>query len=169
MQFVADTDNAGGLGSGAVVALAGATAKTVLNLIASTTITAQLIELAVSFDGTTPTNTPVLVQLLKSTQAGAGTGTAVTMIQSRNLGNTSGGGAAAALTATAAYSAEPTVFSPLKSWLVSPTSGLLVQFPLGREPEVPLTAANAFGLAIRCNAPQAVNVRAYMEFVQGSS
>jgi hypothetical protein len=68
-------------------------------------------------------------------------------------------------TAAQNYSAEPTVLSAWKRWLVPVFNGLLViQFPLGREPEQIVTAD---GLGLRVTAPAVVNVSGYIEFEEG--
>jgi hypothetical protein len=140
-------------------ALTAATAKTIINIIPSTGRTATIVEFGVSFDGVTASAVPVLVELCSSTQATSGTSTAGTLTQLR--GRTTTVGATAGIN----YSAEPTVLTAIKQWLVTPYGGnLVIQFPLGREPEADATTNK--GIAIRVTAPAAVNVRAYAEFEQ---
>jgi hypothetical protein len=162
MQYSADS------GSGAI-ALVAATAKTCLMIIAPSTMSGQLIEVSVTFDGVTAGNTPVLVELVKSSNATNSTpgtnNTTVTPVQSRGDGNTNGAGLAPLFTAFAASTSEPTVLTVLKRWLVPPTSGLLYQAPLGRETAI----IPSMGLGVRLTAPQVVNVRCGFEFVQGPS
>lgn len=162
MQYAADS------GSGAV-ALAAGTAKTCLMLIAPSTISGQLIEASVTFDGVTATNVPVLIELVKSSNATNSTpgtnNTSVTPVQTRGDGNTSGTGLAALFTAFAASTSEPTVLTVAKRWLVPPTSGIVYQLPLGRETAV----IPSSGLGLRLTAPAAVNARCNLEFVQGPS
>ncbi len=133
----------------------------------------QLVELGVFFDGVTATAVPALIELVKSTNAtnsSPGTNnTTVTPVQARGDGNTAGAGVAPAFTAFSASTSEPTVLVVLKRWLVPPTSGLLVQAPLGREPAIIPIASTFMGLGLRVTAPATVNVRAYMEFIQGPS
>jgi len=142
------------------LALTAATAKTVLNLINAANSLVRIVELSVSFDGATATAVPAAVELCYSTQAGAGTpGTTPTVNQIR--------GATRTVQATVAqnYSAEPTALTVWKRWLVPVFNGLLVvQFPLGREPEETVTAD---ALAIRVTAPATVNCSAYIEFEEG--
>ena len=140
------------------IALSAATAKTILNVINAANGLIRITEMAVSFDGTSSTAEPVTVELCSSTQATAGTSTSHTIVQTRGPTRT--------VQATAArnYTAEPTTLTVIKRWLVHPQTGLFVQFPLGREPEQVTTAD---GLCIRCTAPAAVNVQAYMEFEEG--
>lgn len=141
------------------IALSAATAKTILNVINAANSLIRITELSVSFDGVTATAEPVTVELCSSTQAGAGTSTAHTIVQVRGPTRT--------VQATGArnYTAEPTTLTVLKRWLVPAFNGLLlVQFPLGREPEQVTTAD---GLCIRCTAPATVNVQGYIEFEEG--
>ena len=162
MQYSADS------GSSAV-ALSAATAKTCLMVIAPSTISGQLVELSVTFDGVTASNTPVLVELVKSSNATNSTpgtnNTSVTPVQSRGDGNTNGAGLAPLFTAFAASTSEPTVLTVLKRWLVPPTSGFVYQAPLGREAAI----VPSSGMGVRLTAPQTVNARVGLEFVQGPS
>lgn len=140
------------------VALTAATAKTILMVINAANSLIRLCEMGVSFDGTSASAEPVTVELVSSTQATAGTNTSHTIAQCR--------GSTRTVQATAArnYTAEPTVLTVLKRWLVHPTAGMVLQFPLGREPEQTVTAD---GLGIRCTAPANVNAQAYLEFEEG--
>lgn len=142
------------------IALTAATARTIMNQISGANIVSRMVEFGVSFDGTSGTAEPVTVELCRSTQAGAGTFTSHTILQV-------GGGPARTVQSTAgrAYTVEPTVLTVLKRWLVHPQTGIVVQFPLGREPEKIGTALSA--LAIRCTAPANVNVQGYIEFEEG--
>lgn len=140
------------------IALTAATAKTILSVISAANALNRITELGVSFDGTSVTAEPVTVELCYSTQATAGTTTSHTIAQSRGPTRT--------VQATAArnYTAEPTVLTVLKRWLVHPQTGLVVQSPLGRETEQVVTAD---ALCIRCTAPANVNAQGYMEFEEG--
>ncbi|MFC6080909.1 hypothetical protein [Sphaerisporangium aureirubrum] len=139
------------------IALSAATAKTILNAIAASGGLLKIVELSVSCDGTSSTGEPVTVELCASTQAGAGTSTSHTPLQ------VSGSPRTANASGARNYSAEPTVLSVRKRWLVHPQGGLLVlQFPLGREPQLKATG----GWALRCTAPAAVNVQGYLEFAE---
>lgn len=140
------------------VALSAATAKTILNVINAANGLIRIVELGVSFDGVSSTAEPVTVELCSSTQATAGTSTSHTIVQTRGPTRT--------VQATAArnYTAEPTTLTVIRRWLVHPQSGIVIQFPLGREPEQVTTAD---GLCIRCTAPATVNAQAYIEFEEG--
>ena len=141
------------------VALVAATPKTVVNWINAANSLSRVVELGVSFDGTSSAAEPVTVELCSSTQAGAGTSTSHTIAQTGGPTRTPEG------SAERNYSVEPTVLVVLKRWLVRADGGLLVlPFPLGREPEQVITAD---GLCIRCDAPAAVNCQAYLEIEEG--
>jgi len=143
------------------IALTAATAKTILNIINGTNTIARLTEFSVSFDGVTPTAVPVLVEICYCTQAGAGTPTGGTFTPTQIRGATR----APQALGSRNYSAEPTAITTWKPYLVPAFNGLLVvQFPLGREPENIVTAD---GLLLRVTAPAVVNCRAYLEFEEG--
>lgn len=140
------------------IALTAATAKTILSVINASNSLIRICELSVSFDGTSGTAEPVTVELCSSTQATAGTSTSHTIAQVRGPTRT--------VQATGArnYTAEPTVLTVRKRWLVHPQTGIVVQFPLGREPE---QVASANALCLRCTAPAGVNCQGYIEFEEG--
>jgi hypothetical protein len=139
-------------------ALVGAAAKTLINWISGATVSPIPVEFSISFDGVTASAVPVLVELGYSTQGAAGTpGTSPTPTLIRGRGT-------AVSTAAESYSAEPTTLTPFKHWLVTPNGGLLViQFPLGREPQADLSGGTNKALFLRANAPANVNARAYVE------
>ena len=140
------------------IALTAATAKTIVNAINAANGLLRVVEIGVSFDGVAAAGEPVTVELCSSTQATAGTSTTHTIAQIRGPTRTVQG------TAERNYMAEPTVLTVLKRWLVHPQTGIVFQYPLGREPEQVTTAD---GLAIRCTAPATVNVQGYIEFEEG--
>lgn len=140
------------------VALSAATAKTILSVINASAGLIRICEMSVSFDGTSATAEPVTVELCSSTEAGAGTATSHTIVQCRGSTRT------VQATAKRNFTAEPTTLTVLKRWLVHPQAGIVLQYPLGREPEQ-VTTADA--LVIRCTAPATVNAQAYMEFEEG--
>jgi hypothetical protein len=140
------------------IALTAATAKTILNYIVASNSIGRIVEMSVSFDGTSGTAEPVTVELCSSTQAGAGTSTSHTMAQLRGPTRTVQG------TAARNYTAEPTALTVLKRWLVHPQTGFVMQYPLGREPEQVTTAD---GLCVRCTAPANVNCQGYLEIEEG--
>lgn len=135
-------------------------AKTALMVIAGANSGLVVVEFGISFDGVTASAVPALVELVSSTQAGAGTPTGTpTVTQVR--GRVTGGEPP---TASGRYSAEPTVLVRHKAWYVTPNNGILVmQFPLGREPETDDSGGSIKAYGIRVNVSANVNVMAYME------
>jgi len=142
------------------MALSAATAKTVVNIINAANALITLTEISVSFDGITSTAVPVVVDLCSSTQATAGTpGSSPTPSQIYGPLRT------VQATAGEDYSAEPTVLTVLKTWLIRADGGLFIlQSPLGRET---IQRTTADGLCLRLTAPATVNAHAYIEFEEG--
>lgn len=144
------------LANAAAVALAAATAKVILNVIAPAQFGIDLKKVRLGTDGVTATATPILVEVCRSTQATAGTSvTAVTVQQ------VYGPSIVAGFTGGSNYSADPTALTVVESWLVDPNkSTLLYDFPLGDTPDTLVSQ----GMCIRCTAPAVVNVRATLIF-----
>jgi hypothetical protein len=143
---------------GTVALAAAATAKTILNVIAASDKIITLTEFGIAFDGTTASEKPILVELCRSTQAGAGTKTDVTPVQVRGQAITSGA------TAAKGYTAEPTTLTAVREWLVDPNKGLFVMpFPQGREVETLLGDGLCLRMTIQTGGA-AVNARCYMEY-----
>jgi hypothetical protein len=141
------------------VALASAVAKTILAGKAPSDRSLTIVVWSIGFDGVVAAAAPVLVELMRGTQAGDGTSTSVTPRRKR-------GPAASAHGSTWGknFTAEPTVLTLIEDWQPDPYKGVLaLQEPLSREIE--LLPAETF--AIRCTAPDAVNARAFAEFEMG--
>ncbi len=135
-------------------ALAAATAETVLGIHSTTAIKPRIIEWGVFFDGTSATAEPVRVRLVRMT-ADDGTNSAATE-KPWDPDNPT-----ANCTVKHSYTAEGTKESQaLAEYEVPPTSGMVLQYPLGRE--IVLDNATTSGLAIECTAPATVNVDAYI-------
>lgn len=131
------------------IALAAATAKTVLEIATPSTGTCLLMEWWVEFDGVTAGNTPVKVELGRFSAAVT---TATTITPSK----LTFGGNSIASQCTVKHSASAEgggTASDVEIHRVSPTSGLYLQYPLGREW---LVGASSF-LRIRLTAAQVVN------------
>ena len=104
-----------------------ATPKTAVSIIPGANHPVIITEISVSGS----TTDAILVELMESTQAGAGTGTGHTVQQVR-------GYVAATLTAPVAtcsinFSAEPTALTLLKQWRFTGPGPFVIQSPLGRE------------------------------------
>jgi hypothetical protein len=131
------------------VALVAATAKTVLSYLAAAADTPCVVEIGISFDGTS--GTPAVVELGEVSTLG--TVTSFTPHQEY--------GPVKATAGTAGYnaSAEPTYQSVRRPWYVPVNNGLWsIQFPLAREPSV----VAGRGFALRVTAPAIVNCLPYM-------
>jgi len=136
------------------VALAAATVKTILQILAPTNQRVALRGFSVSFDGVSATAEPVQVELVKQTTAG--TMTAATPVpEGVGLGSE-----AIQTVAQKNASAEPTTTDVLRRYEVHPQSGREVRF--GIEDEIVLAGAARVG--IRCTAPAIVNVLGHMSF-----
>lgn len=92
-------------------------------------ITCKLVQWDVSFDGADATKTPIRVELVKTTGASSG-GAAGTFTQVQGKTRTV---QASCRTNDTSDGSSPTV---LAAWEVSPTSGMSMQYPLGREVEM---------------------------------
>lgn len=147
--------------TGGAVALSAATAKTVLGVRANAAFGLDLKKVRVSFDGTTASAVPVLVELCYCTWATNGTmgtnNTTLTSAVTQLYGRTIAHG----VTAGKAWTSEPTVLSVLDEWLLSPNGGLVIyDYPLGDTPD----CAVSEGFAVRVTAPAAVNARAALQW-----
>lgn len=144
----------------AAVALAAATAKSILGVKGNAAFGVDLIGLSVSFDGVTTSAVPVLVELCYATFATNSPGTNSTSV---TVDTAYGRQVASGFTAARNWTSEPTVLTPIKELLLSPdgnANGPLVwDIPRDRTPD----SAFAEGFVIRCTAPAIVNVRATLE------
>ena len=137
--------------TGAAVALAAATAKTILSVTAPAQFGVDLQSIRLSFDGVTASAVPVLVELCTTTAATAGTSSAATVNQIYGRTITAG------FTSAYNYTVEPTVLTAIDSWLLTPNGGtVLYNWPLGQTPD----SAVSQGFYLRLTAPAIVNARA---------
>lgn len=144
-----------------VVALAAATAKTILGVKSGATTANHGVDLGkfrVSFDGVSASAVPVLVELCAVTFATNAPGTASTPVTIDQVyGRAPGTGFQAAKN----WTTEPTVITPIDEFLLTPNGGFVMyDWPLGTSPDSPLGE----GFALRLTAPAIVNVRASMWF-----
>lgn len=153
--------------SAEVVNLGAATALVTLD-VASTAAARRMIlnELGVTFNGTSATAVPVTVRLVRTSGTTASATSPALTQAATPLDSSAPGSTFTAYTPSTAATGvwtggtAPTVGVTLRTWYVPPTSGLVLQFPLGQEPVAPATT-NA-GLAIQCVAPAAVAVNTYL-------
>jgi len=132
------------------IALGAGTAKTILQIIAPANQRLNFDGFAVSFDGVLGTAEPVNVEILRQTTAG--TMTSATVVR-RGAGSET-----IQTTAQKTASAEPTAGDVLRRYNIHPQTGAEFKFD-PKEIEIP----GGTRLAIRCTAPAAVNVTAFMD------
>lgn len=135
-------------------------AKTILMAIAPAGHGLVMVSFDISFAGVTSTDVPAVVEIVQSTQAGAGTsGVAPTITQVRGR-LTSG----SAPTGGSNYTGEPTVLTPVKKLYVPQYMGTYsYQLPLSREFECDSSGGTIKALGIRINVSANCNVLASME------
>lgn len=126
--------------------------ETVLQLRGATTVKAKVIEWGISFDSTSATAEPVRVRLLRQTTDGTGTGATEVAWDPDNP--------TANVTAFNTFSAEPTAGEVLAEYHCHPQSGIVIQYPLGREPVIDNATTSRLGIDVL--APAAVNCTAYL-------
>ena len=134
------------------VALAAATAKTVVRVTAATNHPVKILGWGIYFDGISASAQPVQVRARKSTTAG--TSTAVTI---RKINATAG---TIQTTSGKNFTAEGTDSDILDIVEVHPSSGYEVKYPVGQEPVI--TGGERFGLKV--TAPAVVNCEAKIIF-----
>jgi hypothetical protein len=119
---------------------------------------AIVTEASISFSGVSATDVPVLVQLVEVTAASAA-GTGVTPASMQD-------GQVTAATAAKKLPASEGTVTVLKTYMVPPSSGLVIQYPLGREPRIQGAGSSNKGFAIRANrgSGAAINADANIEF-----
>lgn len=133
----------------------GTSARTILQLVMATGTTGRLVDFAMTFDGTTSTATPVLVQLMRQTSAG--TSSSVTPVKLDPNDTATSATAGKTFTST-----DPTASDVLYEWRIPPTSGIVMQFPLGRE--VLIRGGGRLGLVV--TAAATVNATAQMTWAE---
>ena len=147
-------------GAAAPVAITTGTAiRTMMQLATNTTTPAiRFVEYWVEFDGSTAA-TPIKVELLRHTGGAQTTLTAYAAADIARFNDPNAPTSSIQLgTALSGFSNTTTEVTPtaavsLETHFVPPTSGIYVQFPLGREPEVQVSAFSR----IRVTAGAAVN------------
>lgn len=138
-----------------IVVTTGTAIKTMLQLASPSTRALRIIQWWVEFDGSVAA-TPIKVELVETT--GAATVTAAVAADISRFGDPNAPAPLVTLGATATgYTASgegtPGVSRIFAYHLVPPTGGIFVQYPLGREPELPISKF----LRIRVTAAAAVN------------
>lgn len=145
--------------SNAVAHTGSSASKTILQIATTSSVRAKIVEWGVTFNGTTATNVPCTVFLQRQTSAGTG-GVAI----SSNYGVNGMDEQMPSASTTALQgiwaTTEPTAGVILCAPYVPPTSGLVIQYPLGQEPWVKVSS----WLGIVVNAPNAVSVNGWIKF-----
>lgn len=137
----------------ATVALAAATAKSVIGVAAPAQFGVDLVKYRLGFDGATSTAVPVQIEICYATFATNGPGTNSTSITPQQV---YGRSITAGFTAAANWTAEPTVLTVIDAFSVAAFNGLVIyDAPFGSS----VDSAVSNGFVIRCTAPAIVNVR----------
>jgi hypothetical protein len=148
--------------------LGAATALVVLDVaMTSTNRRIAPVEISVSFNGVSATAVPVIVRLVRTTVAPVGGGT-ITQAPVPLDPNSPASLATAYMPTTASpgvyATTAPTVGVTLRTWYVPPTSGQVIQLPLGQEMISPAVAGSGFG--IQCVAPAVVAAITYLTWLE---
>lgn len=141
------------------VALSATTAKTVVGIKAAPNHLAVVTAIAVTFHGVTASEVPALIEVVKgddSTNSPGTNSTTLTIPQLRGRVLTCDASGAHT------WTSEPTTLVALWKMRVSPTSGVIIQLPLGREFDCDPTTNKFIGL--RITAPAAATVTGTLEF-----
>ena len=135
------------------IALAAATAKTVMQLVAATNHPIDLIEFTVGFDGTNNTYEPVEVRLIRQSDAGTSSADTVTGANDSDVDT---------FVTTARHTAmvEPTGTVIVRTFRVHPQTG----FSYPAHDRAPIHVGAGDRLGIVCTAANAVNVDVTMLF-----
>jgi len=131
----------------------GTAAKTILQLVAAANHRTKLAGWKVSFDGNSPTATPIKVELVR--QSTAGTMSALTTVKKSESDDET-----LQTTAQHTATAEPTSGEVIDTQYIHPQGAWEKYYPLGEEEIV--KGGNRLG--IRVTAPVSVNAIAQMEF-----
>jgi len=138
------------------VALSAGVPKTVLQYQSPNANTLSAIqEILISFDGTTNSATPVTVQVLRKTAAAT-----VTAVARQKIKDTSTALATDVAATGSNASAEGTDGAVLVDMLIHPQSGVLYPLQL---PDGEIHVPGSGIIAVKVNAPAAVNCRATMK------
>jgi hypothetical protein len=139
--------------TGAAVALAAATAKTVLGILAPSTFGADLIAVRVGID----TATTLLVELCATTFATNAPGTASTSVTPAQV---YGRSITTGFTAARTWTSEPTAITVLEEWEFTSGGTAIYDIPLGDSYD----CAVSTGFSLRFTAGATANARATMKF-----
>lgn len=116
------------------IALAAATRKTLLQVATPSTQDITLVSMEISFDGVSATAEPVVVDLIETNVAATVTALTPSPYSDPNAPASLAAGGTALTGYNASAEGTITASRIVGNWNVPPTSGLLLQWPLGREP-----------------------------------
>lgn len=140
------------------VALAAATPKSVLGVLAPAAFGVDLTKFRIGLLGNTSGQVPARVELCYATFATNSPGTNSNLATVRQV---FGRAIVAGFTAAYDWSAEPTALSVIESWPIPTTGGLVIyDFPEGQTPDTDVDD----GFVLRVTCPTIVNVRASLYF-----
>jgi hypothetical protein len=136
----------------AAVALAVATAKSVIGVAAPAQFGVDLTKYRLAFDGVSSANAAVIVEICAATFATNGPGTNSTSI---TVNQVYGRAITAGFTAASNWTAEPTVLTVIDRFTITPNGGTFVyDAPAGSSPDSDVSK----GFVIRLTAANVVNV-----------
>lgn len=145
--------------TGAAVALAAATAKSVIGVRAPSNSQVYVKRYRLSFDGVTASAVPAFIEICQATFATNGPGTNSTSVTPVLL---SGRSTAVGATAAKNWTTEPTVLTAIEEFNLTPNAGVLFyDFPLQDEPD---SADINQGFVVRVTATATVNIRSGLVF-----
>jgi hypothetical protein len=142
-----------GIASVSGVTLDAATTETMIQLAAAANHQVKISMWSVSFNGTSNTNEPVLVEVLRQTTAG--TASSLTLVKKNDSEADSFD-----VTAQQTFTAEPSAGNVLEQHYVHPQTGMTIHYPLGGE----LKIGAGDRLGIRATAPNAVSAACDIHF-----
>jgi hypothetical protein len=137
----------------------------VLDVMNGSTRRTEVNEMGVSFNGTSASAVPCTVRLVRTTTTPVGGGTvtqAATPMDPASPASLATAYQPTTATPGVYATTSPTVGVTLRTWYVPPTSGLVIQFPLGQEPKVAVSA----GIGIQIAAPADVQANSYLTWTE---
>jgi hypothetical protein len=120
--------------SGLTAGAAAGSIKVAAHIATGSAVANRIVAFDVSFDGINAAAKPVLVELVKTTGAPSGGSTYTPNVINGQAGRTA---QSTARINDTADGSSPTI---LAAWKVPATGGFSYQWPLGREPEMPVSA-----------------------------
>ncbi len=136
------------------ISLSAGTAKTVLLLKAPTNQRLRVYGFEIFFKSSSPTDTPVKIELIRVTSDGTGSAITVAPLDDEQ-GETAQG------TYKGNYSVEPSYGTTVRVWEVQPQTGIIYMFPAGQE--LKIKGGNMVGLRMTATQAETVAVNAIVE------